>query len=116
MKKVVLAVGVFTLTFATSCLGFSTEVFEPDITNSFKSFKALSVGLVGNPHQNVGHGTVIDIQSDGTLTFIDTETGTIRIATVAGMNFALIPGDEVTFIYIVTPNGMEMIKKIMKAN
>ena len=48
------------------------------------------------------------------MIFIDTQTGAIKFHHGNGLYGTIMPGDEITYIFITTPNGNEIIKRIKK--
>lgn len=106
MSKIKLSFAALLLALGTSTTSFGA--------NSLHSNQI----MLTNPGQNthVGQGTVISVNEDGTFTYVDMETGEIRIATAAGLNVNISMGDLITVIYIITPSGQEVLKQIKRMN
>lgn len=101
----------------SGCLAFGYE-YDPyesaDITEEAKlieTVKTVKSVKAGNPIE--GTGIVIEINNDGII-FIDSENGVIRFSHGNGLHGTVMNGDEITFIYITTPNGNEVVQQIKK--
>lgn len=102
MKKLGLVAVVITALFASANYGFSAEL------------NATTQTVATPPNNQNGNGTIVGINPDGTLVLVDNTTGSILIVNAAGLTAKLSIGDEVNFIFIITPNGNMIIQTINK--
>lgn len=117
MKNEKLMIVTVCVVIGSGCLAFGldTQSYETvDITEEAKVIETVkTVKSVKGNNPIEGTGIVIEVNESG-LIFIDPSTGVIRFSHGNGLHGTIMPGDEITFIYIVTPNGNEIVQRINK--
>lgn len=117
MKNERLLIVTVSVVIGSGCLAFglSTDDYQSlKIAEDAEVIEEVTVARsvkAGNPIE--GTGIVIEINDNGFM-FIDSETGAIRFSHANGLNGSIMLGDEVTYIYITTPNGTEVVRQIKK--
>ena len=117
MKNERLLIVTVCVAIGSGCLAFgldAEEIQTVDITDQvevLETVKTVKTVKAGNPIE--GNAIVIDVNESGII-FIDTETGLVRFSHSNGLYGTIMPGDEITYIYITTPNGNEIVKQIKK--
>ncbi|MFZ9047053.1 MAG: hypothetical protein ACO2ZZ_14460 [Cyclobacteriaceae bacterium] len=117
MKNERLLIVTVCLALGSGCLAFGLEaekIQTVDITDQIEvleTVKTVKTVKTGNPVQ--GEGLVLEV-NENMVIFIDTQSGEIHFKHVNGLTGEIAPGDLITYIYITTPNGNEIIKQIKK--
>lgn len=117
MKNERLLIVTVCVAIGSGCLAFgldTEEIHTVDITDQvevLETVKTVKTVKAGNP--NEGSAIVVEVNESGII-FVDTESGIIRFSHDNGLYGTIIPGDEITYIYMTTPNGNEIVKYIKK--